>query len=141
MADACAPIPERTRIPFNAREINAFLGTHYAPEVMLDIFAKLEMDYDVETEEVIVPYFRQDVKAMCDLAEEVARFTGYENIPMTLPGGSSALQWAVSPNDKMRIQDKAREAAMHQWLLRGHDLFLWKAPRFDRLSSLQRMLR
>ena len=58
MADACSPIPERTRIPFNAREINAFLGTHYAPEGMLDIFAKLEMDYDVDKEEVIVPYFR-----------------------------------------------------------------------------------
>lgn len=130
MADACTPIPERTRIPFNAREINAFLGTHYAPEVMLDIFAKLEMDYDVEKEEVIVPYFRQDVKAMCDLAEEVARFTGYENIPMTLPGGSSVMGGLTY---KMRIQDKAREAAMFNGFSEAMT-YSFESPRvFDRL--------
>ena len=130
MADACTPIPERTRIPFNAREINAFLGTHYAPEVMLDIFAKLEMDYDVEKEEVIVPYFRQDVKAMCDLAEEVARFTGYENIPMTLPGGSSVMGGLTY---KMRIQDKAREAAMFNGFSEAMT-YSFESPKvFDRL--------
>ena len=125
-----APIPERTRIPFNAREINAFLGTHYAPEVMLDIFAKLEMDYDIEKEEVIVPYFRQDVKAMCDLAEEVARFTGYENIPMTLPGGSSVMGGLTY---KMRIQDKAREAAMFNGFSEAMT-YSFESPKvFDRL--------
>ena len=130
MADACSPIPERTRIPFNAREINAFLGTHYAPEVMLDIFAKLEMDYDVDKEEVIVPYFRQDVKAMCDLAEEVARFTGYENIPMTLPGGSSVMGGLTY---KMRIQDKAREAAMFNGFSEAMT-YSFESPKvFDRL--------
>lgn len=130
MADACAPIPERTRIPFSARKINAFLGTHYAPEVMLDIFAKLEMDYDIETEEVVVPYFRQDLKAMCDLAEEVARFTGYENIPMTLPGGSS-MMGGLPYN--LRIQDIAREAAMRNGFSEAMT-YSFESPKvFDRL--------
>ena len=69
LADVCEPIPDRVRIPFNAGDINAFLGTDYDEKTMLDIFAKLEMDYDSEKKEVVVPYFRQDVKAMCDLAE------------------------------------------------------------------------
>lgn len=130
MADACAPIPERTRIPFSARKINAFLGTHYAPEVMLDIFAKLEMDYDIEKEEVVVPYFRQDLKAMCDLAEEVARFTGYENIPMTLPGGSS-MMGGLPYN--LRIQDIAREAAMGNGFSEAMT-YSFESPKvFDRL--------
>lgn len=130
MADACAPIPERTRIPFSARKINAFLGTHYAPEVMLDIFAKLEMDYDIEKEEVVVPYFRQDLKAMCDLAEEVARFTGYENIPMTLPGGSS-MMGGLPYN--LRIQDIAREAAMRNGFSEAMT-YSFESPKvFDRL--------
>jgi len=130
MVDVCEPIPDQVRIPFNAREINAFLGTHYAPEVMLDIFAKLEMDYDIEKEEVIVPYFRQDVKAMCDLAEEVARFTGYENIPMTLPGGSSVMGGLTV---KMRIQDKAREAAMFNGFSEAMT-YSFESPKvFDRL--------
>ena len=42
-------------------------------------------------------------------AEEVARFTGYENIPMTLPGGESMMGGLTY---KMRVQDKAREIAM-----------------------------
>ncbi|MBE5999536.1 MAG: phenylalanine--tRNA ligase subunit beta [Sarcina sp.] len=134
MADACVPIPERTRIPFSAREINAFLGTHYAPEVMLDIFAKLEMDYDIEKEEVIVPYFRQDLKAMCDLAEEVARFTGYENIPLTLPAGSS-MMGGLPYN--LRVQDIAREAAMFNGFSEAMT-YSFESPKvFDRLLFAQ----
>ena len=130
MADVCAPIPDRTRIAFDAGQINAFLGTDYTEETMLDIFARLEMDYDAEKKEVIVPYFRQDLKAMCDLAEEVARFTGYENIPMTLPGGSS-MMGGLPYN--LRIQDIAREAAMRNGFSEGMT-YSFESPKvFDRL--------
>ena len=130
LADVCEPIPDRVRIPFNAGDINAFLGTDYDEKTMLDIFAKLEMDYDSEKKEVVVPYFRQDVKAMCDLAEEVARFTGYENIPMTLPGGESMMGGLTY---KMRVQDKAREIAMFNGFSEAMT-YSFESPKvFDRL--------
>ena len=108
MVDVCEPIPDPVRIPFSAQKINAFLGTDYSAEEMLGIFEKLELAYDPESGEVVVPSFRQDVKGMCDLAEEVARFTGYDNIPTTLPNSSATMGGLTF---KMRVQDKAREIA------------------------------
>ena len=55
---------------------------------MIGYFKKIELGYDEATDEVIVPSFRQDILCQADLAEEVARFYGYDNIPTTLPTGS-----------------------------------------------------
>ncbi|MBP3737160.1 MAG: phenylalanine--tRNA ligase subunit beta [Lachnospiraceae bacterium] len=110
MIDVKEPLKEAVRIPFTPEEINAFLGTDYSKETMLDVFRKLELVYDEAANEIVVPSFRQDLKAMCDLAEEVARFTGYDNIPMTLPK-SSATMGAVTP--RMKVEEKARQTALH----------------------------
>ncbi len=106
--DVCAPLKELQRIPFDAEGINAFLGTDIDEKTMLDIFEKLEFEYNADTKELIIPSFRQDVLAKCDVAEEVARFFGYDNIPMTLPK-SSATAGGISY--KMLIEKKAREVA------------------------------
>ena len=44
--------------------------------------------------EIIAPTFRQDLFRMADLAEEVARFYGYDNIPTTLPRGEATTRKA-----------------------------------------------
>ena len=106
--DVCQPIPALTRIPFEPTRINALLGTQIGEDEMLEIFTKLELGYDAEKREVIVPSFRQDLKQTCDLAEEVARFTGYDNVPMTLPK-SSATMGGLS--EKMRVVDTMEEVA------------------------------
>ena len=47
-------------------------------EEMLAYLAKVELTLDPETNEIVAPTFRQDIHCMADVAEEVARFFGYE---------------------------------------------------------------
>ena len=86
---------EPVRIPFEPERINALLGTDVSEEDMLAYFKKIDLGYDAEkTNEIIAPTFRQDLFRMADLAEEVARFYGYDNIPTTLPRGEATTRKA-----------------------------------------------
>ena len=58
-------------------------------EEMLDIYERLELKYNSADNTLTIPTFRQDLLCMADLAEEVARFHGYDNIPVSLPHGES----------------------------------------------------
>ena len=81
---------EEKKIEFDAERINAYLGTDIPEETMLSYFPALEIGYDADTKLLTVPTFRQDLLRDADIAEEVARFYGYDNIPVTLPKASSA---------------------------------------------------
>jgi phenylalanyl-tRNA synthetase beta chain len=102
-------LPALRRIKFEPDKINAYLGTSYTRERMLDIFRTEELGFDEKTQEVIVPSFRQDLHQMCDLSEEVARFDGYDKVPSTLPK-SAATQGGLTP--MMTLQNMAREIAL-----------------------------
>ena len=56
---------------------------------MLDYLANVELAYDEESNQIIAPPFRHDIFRTADIAEEVARFYGYDNIPTTLPKGEA----------------------------------------------------
>ena len=80
---------EPLRIAYDPAKINALLGTDISEEDMIRYFETIDLPVDREKREVIVPTWRQDLERMADLAEEVARFYGYDNIPMTLPSGAA----------------------------------------------------
>ena len=80
---------EPVRIPFEPDRINALLGTDISKEQMLEYYKPIELEYDEKTNEIVAPTFRQDLFRTADLAEEVARFFGYDNIPTTLPRGEA----------------------------------------------------
>ena len=80
-------VPQPTVLPLEPDKINALLGTDVSKEDMVSILRKL--DFTVENDQVTVPSWRGDVKRMADLAEEVARFYGYNNIPTTLMRGQT----------------------------------------------------
>ena len=82
---------ERKRIVFEPEKINALLGTNVSVEDMMTYFKRLEIEYDKDSNELIIPTFRQDLLRNADIAEEVARFFGYDNIPTTLPHGSTTM--------------------------------------------------
>ncbi len=107
IVDVKEPIADLRRIPFRPDKINSLLGTDVSEEEMLRIFKQEELGYDESTRELIIPSFRQDLVGNCDIAEEVARFYGYDKIPTTLPGGAA---YGGIPH-KIRIENKARDIA------------------------------
>ncbi len=99
---------EEVRVKFDADRINRLLGTDIPKAEMISYFKLVDLKYDEETEEVVVPSFRQDVECIADLAEEVARFYGYDNIPVTLPSGEAT---TGKLSFKMRVEAIARDIA------------------------------
>ena len=82
-------VPHPTTLKLRAGKINELLGTDVSEEEMIRILRKL--DFQVEGDDVTVPSWRGDVVHYSDLAEEVARFFGYNNIPSTLMRGQTTL--------------------------------------------------
>ena len=82
-------VPQPRVLPLEPEKINALLGTDIEKDEMIRILRKL--DFTVEGDQVTVPSWRGDVEGMADLAEEVARFHGYNNIPTTLMRGQTTL--------------------------------------------------
>lgn len=108
VVDVYDEVKEPVRITFEPDKINKLLGTDISCEEMLKYFEKIELSYDKASNEVIIPTFRQDLECMADLAEEVARFYGYDNIPTTLPNGEAT---AGKLSYKLRIEAVARDIA------------------------------
>ena len=118
------------RVPFDAEKINAMLGTDISEGEMLGYFKKIGLEYDGETKEVIAPTFRQDLFRLADLAEEVARFYGYDNIPTTLPSGEAT---AGKLSFKLRIEQVARDIAEFCGFSQGM-CYSFESPKvFDKL--------
>ena len=99
---------EERRVPFDPEYINRLLGTNLTKEEMLSYFKPLELVYDEASGDIIVPTFRQDLERKADIAEEVARFFGYDNIPTTLPCGEAT---TGKLSFKLRIEEVAKNIA------------------------------
>lgn len=120
-----------SRVAFEPERINKLLGTSISKEDMLEIFDRIELKYDKETDEIVAPTFRQDIHFMADLAEEVARFFGYDKIPTTLPK-SSATIGGISR--KLEIEELAREVAKFLGFSEAMNYSFESAKVFDKLG-------
>ena len=108
MIDVYPVKAEESRVKFQPEKINALLGTDIAPETMLQYMEKIELRFDKETGEIVAPTWRQDIHCMADLAEEVARFYGYDKIGTTLPTGEAT---TGKLSYKLRVEQIARNVA------------------------------
>ena len=94
-------VPQEKTLPLEPEKINKLLGTNISKEDMVKYLNLLEIP--VEGDQILVPSFRPDLNLMADIAEEVGRSYGYNEIPTTAfktstQGGYSA---------EMKLETKA----------------------------------
>ena len=121
---------ERT-LNLNPDRINSFLGTSIDKEYMVKLFKDLEFKVDEKSLELTVPSFRPDVEREADLAEEVARFYGYNNITPTLLSGKEATQGRKT--FKQKVNDIIKNTLIASGL---HEIYTYSylSPKvYDRL--------
>lgn len=130
MVDVYSKKKEPVRVAFEPEKINALLGTDISREEMLKYFDKIELVYDEATNEIVAPTFRHDIFRTADLAEEVARFYGYDNIPTTLPKGEATTGKLPF---YLRIEETARDIAEFCGFSQGYS-YSFESPKvFDKL--------
>ena len=86
--DVIAKDSNPVTVKLEPEKVNGLLGTDVSREEMVRILESL--DFTVEGDTIHVPSWRSDVEHYSDIAEEVARFYGYNNIPDTLSNGLTA---------------------------------------------------
>lgn len=130
VVDVYSKKKEPVRVPFDSEKINKILGTHIAKEKQLEYLEMIGLEYDPATSEMIAPTFRHDLFRVEDLAEEVARFYGYDNIPTTLPSGEAT---TGKLSFKLRVEEVARNVAEFCGFSQGMT-YSFESPKvFDKL--------
>lgn len=94
-------VPEEKTLPLEPEKINRLLGTDISKEDMVKYLNRLEIP--VEGDTILVPSFRPDLNLMADIAEEVGRSYGYNEIPTT--AFKTSTQGGYSP--VMKLEAKA----------------------------------
>jgi phenylalanyl-tRNA synthetase beta chain len=117
------------RVKFDSAAVNKLLGTDISREQMLEYFKPLELVLDETTDELIIPTFRQDLLRPCDIAEEVARFYGYDKIPVTLPKSTTS----GKKQFKMEVEDVARNVALFAGFSQAMNYSFESRKVFDKL--------
>ena len=121
---------EGRRLPFEPDKYNHMLGTSIPAEDMLTYFRRLDLGYDEVSNEVLIPSWRQDLESYADLAEEVARFYGYDKIPTSLPSGEAT---TGRLSDKLKIEKIVRNVAQFCGFSQGMT-YSFESPKvFDKL--------
>ena len=85
--DVIAQDKAPTVLKLEPNKINALLGTNLSESLMRDIL--LSLGFTLDGDDILVPSWRGDVEHYSDIAEEIARFYGYNNIPCTLMRGET----------------------------------------------------
>ena len=130
VVDVYGKVKEGRRIAFDAGKVNRLLGTDIDKDTMIGYFKKLDLGYDEERDEVIVPSWRQDLICLADMAEEVARFYGYDNIPTSLPSGEAT---TGKLSFKLRVEEVVRNVAEYCGFSQGMN-YSFESPKvFDKL--------
>ncbi len=119
------------KVGYDPDKINKLLGTDVDEATMVSYFKKIDFEVDEVNRELTIPTWRQDIHCLADVAEEVARFYGYDNIPTTLPTGEATKGKLPL---KLRIENIARNVAEQFGFSEGMS-YSFESPKvFDKLK-------
>lgn len=131
MIDVMGNVTDMKTLPLRPEKINAFLGTDIPTADMIKIFDALEIKTDLDKMTVTPPSFRPDLEGEADIAEEVARFYGYDNVPTTLLSGEAT---CGRKTERQQIQDKVNELLTAQGMYEIYTYTFTSPSIFDKLN-------
>ena len=131
MIDVMGNVTDMKTLPLRPDKINAFLGTDIPTEEMVKIFDALEIKTDLNKMTVTPPSFRPDLEGEADIAEEVARFYGYDKIPVTLLSGEAT---CGKKTGRQKAQDSINEILTAQGMYEIYTYTFTSPSVFDKLN-------
>lgn len=131
MIDVMGNVTDMETLPFRPEKINAFLGTDVSTDDMVKIFDALEIKTDLDKMTVTPPSFRPDLVGEADIAEEVARFYGYDKIPVTLLSGEAT---CGKKSPRQQMQDSVNELLTAQGMYEIYTYTFTGPSVFDKLN-------
>ncbi len=131
MIDVMGNVTDMKTLPFRPEKINAFLGTNISTEQMVKYFDALEIKTDLDKMTVTPPSFRPDLEGEADIAEEVARFYGYDKIPVTLLSGEAT---CGKKTDRQAAQDDINKILTALGMYEIYTYTFTSPSVFDKLS-------
>lgn len=131
MIDIMGNVTDMKTLAFRPDKINAFLGTDILTDDMVKIFDALEIKTDLENMTVTPPSFRPDLEGEADIAEEVARFYGYDKIPVTLLSGEAT---CGKKTERQQMQDRVNELLAAQGMYEIYTYTFTSPSIFDKLN-------
>ena len=139
-------VPQPWTVTMDPEKVNALLGTDIGPVEMYQLLERVniltkEKNFPNGPAEVVIPSYRGDVRRLADLAEEVARLHGYNNIPTTLMRGQTT-QGGWSPAQKVenKLGELCRTCGYSEIITysfispTAYDKILWGKEDFHRKS-------
>lgn len=126
--EAFARVPKNIEIALRPGRINQFLGTNISEMEMIRILERLECQ--VKDGIVVPPTFRKDLETEADLAEEIARFYGYDKITSTLMRGEAV---AGGKTVKQKMEDEVKRTLAGRGLYEIYTYSFTDPKSFDKL--------
>ncbi len=128
MVDCYPNKREEWSVNYSTDRINALLGTKLSKDEMIEIFKLVEVSADGE--KAVIPTFRPDLVSEADLAEEIARFYGYDKIETTLATGTPTVG---KKTKKQIVEDIIRDTMVAMGLSEAMNFSFESNKAFDKL--------
>ncbi|WP_367925763.1 phenylalanine--tRNA ligase subunit beta [uncultured Ruthenibacterium sp.] len=119
---------EERKVLLRPEMVNKLLGTQLEKQQMIDIL--LPLGFTMDGDYVVVPSDRWDVERDCDIAEEVARYVGYNKMPSTIMTGVASAR----PTERQSFREKMLNTLVGYGLYEVETFSFFSRKAFDAIN-------